>query len=89
MDYSLKIAFFQTNGPLIEQVSNPVSNPSLLNLILIKFNSKVAHGRSHCTTTKFRIHTKYRSLLGKVTENSENNITAINYEFRHGIFFTV
>ena len=37
----------------------------------------VAHGRSHCKTTKYRIHTKYRSLLGKVTKNSENNITAI------------
>ena len=43
----------------------------------IRFNSKVAHGRSHCKTTKYRIHTKYRSLLGKVTRNSENNITAI------------
>ena len=53
------------------------SQPRILNLILLKFNSKVAHGRSHCQTTNYQIHTKYRSLFGKVTKNSVNNITAI------------
>ena len=32
---------------------------------------------SHKFLLKYRIHTKYRSLLGKITKNSENNITAI------------
>ena len=34
-------------------------------------------GAAIVKTTKYRIHTKYRSLLGKVTKNSEYNITAI------------
>ena len=57
--------------------STLLSKPRLLDFTTIKFNSKVAHGRSHCKTTKYWIHTKYRSFLGKVTKNSGNNITAI------------
>ena len=54
-----------------------LSYNSKARLNTIKFDSKVTHGRSHFKTTKYWIHTKYRSLLGKVTKSSENNITAI------------
>ena len=58
---------------MVLTLPSSTSKPRLSNLIV--FNSKVTHGRSQ--TTKYGIHTKYRSLLGKVKKNSENNITAI------------
>ena len=54
----------------------------------------MAHGRSHCKTTKYIKNAKYRSLLGKVTKNSEhycnlilNSVTVIFSQYDlHNIF---
>ena len=40
----------------------------------------MAHGGSHCKTSKYQIHTKYRSLMGKVTKTVKITLLQFRYD---------